>query len=223
MSGNHYRNGGVGTIDHLTAEASKTYDDFVRDWGDRIKSLVASKQCFDDVEVDDITQDLLFEFFQKDYLMVYDPTLENASKFSTFVFNFVNKRLLGKRDKVNRRRHVEGLSMNAVVSNSEGDEVELGELFQAPADWITLEFKDTVHVIYDELKQIPNTSTVKDLSRLFLLIVKQVMYGCNGQTSGRHGIDRKLLAKEMGVSESGISIMIKNLREQSSLELLLAD
>lgn len=66
------------------------YEDFYREWYPRAVK-VASVRGFPDPEA--VASDIMIVFFTKDYLERYDPTVEGAASFDTWVNNILYKRI----------------------------------------------------------------------------------------------------------------------------------
>lgn len=217
-------------VERAQEDVVRDYDDFCVKWGDRVRNIVVSKGCFELCDVDDITQDLLAEFVSKDYLSVYDP--EKGSKFSTFIYNFTNRRLLGKRDRYVKKIWREGLSLSKTL-DAETGETFLDNIEDVSVD-VSFEFLSTVKSIYRQLLETPVTSTVNNFPKLFSAVIEQMLYGIpescvlalgevEADKNGRYGINRKALAFQLGVSESGVSIMLGRLAEIPAVRSLLPD
>jgi DNA-directed RNA polymerase specialized sigma24 family protein len=209
----------------------KDYDKFFATWEGKIRHIVVRSGSFPRQEVDDVVQELLLSLYEKDYLTRYDSS-KNV-KFSTFVQNFVRSSILGKRDRLHRHLWREGISLEAFLENEdEEDIVWMEELLRSP-EQISPEFISLVVSIYHKLKETPVTSSSNNFPGLFKSIVQQVIYGnpsecvkALGETvtrrTGRFGLNRKVLAYELGISESAVSIMLRDFRKLAPVRELLS-
>jgi DNA-directed RNA polymerase specialized sigma24 family protein len=215
-------------LDYRNDEAIKDYEEFVAEWEVRIRCIVLNSKAFQFCDVDDIVQELLLSLYQKDYLSLYDPT--KGTKFSTFIYNFVSRSILGKRDRYARRVWREGLSLSVQEEND--DEITFFDTLEASPETLSSEFIDLVTSIYKQLKETPVTSAINDFPRLFSSIVQQIVFGISPECiivlgeeeaskSGRFGINRKALAYDLGLSESSVSVMLKNFSELALIKTLL--
>lgn len=210
---------------------SGDYGEFYAEWYEKIRMHVRFKNWFNDADVDDVTQDIIIDFMNGDYLARFDPNKtfihrktgkEVKPKFTTFVYAFVNKKLLGKRDKYNKGCWREGLSVEAKVSTD--SETTFLDTIEAVADNYDIEFQDFVSYIEDSLLEVPVTSVGNDFPRLFNIIVKQITEGVpkkfyeeTGRNSlvamDRKGLDRHAIAWELGITTSGVAYMLRNLKK----------
>ncbi len=161
---------------------------------------------------DDVTSDLLVRFMEKRSLERYDPTLtfEKAGilrtcSFPTYIGSFVDKHVLGLRDKQNKQRRREPLVCDVPISADNGgepvtwveyNEERLGRVEPSHEDHV-------IHLILAEglveqmrayLADVPprNAFDHCDLVAVFNLIVAQVL-------SNDH-LDFQQLAADLGVS-----------------------
>jgi DNA-directed RNA polymerase specialized sigma24 family protein len=209
------------------------YNKFFAAWEGSIRHIVVTSGSFSRHEVDDIVQELLLSLYEKDYLHRYDPS--KNTKLSTFVYNFVIRSILGKRDRVRRLRWREGISLDSLLASEDEETVAWIEaLLSSKPDELSPEFINLVVSIYKQLKQIPVTNVSNDFPRLFKGIVQQVIYGISpecvqalGETvakrTGRFCLNRKALAYELCISESTLASMIKNFRTLAPVRALLPD
>lgn len=206
----------------------RDYDEFCAKYERQIRNLVIGYTSFQPCDVDDIVQDLMTDFFVKDALGQFDPTL--GTRLSTWVHGFVARRVLGKRDRVMRYLWREGLSLHAALVE-EGEHNFLAKLEDAPAEF-SAEFLDTVRSVYRQLSETPVTGALNDFPKLFACLVQQIVFGpseaCRAElgerqaaSQGRYGVSRKVLAYELGVSESGVAVMLNRLAENPVVVTLL--
>jgi hypothetical protein len=209
--------------------ASGDYGAFYAEWYDKISLHVRFKGWFNESDVDDVAQDIIIDFMKGDYLARFDPEKtfihrktgkEVKPKFSTFVYAFVNKKLLGKRDKYNKGFWREGLSVEAKVS--EDSEMTFLDTIEAVADNYDIEFLDFVDYIKESLLEVPVTTVGNDFPRLFDIIINQIINGVpqkfyneTGHTVdlNRKGLNRHAIAWELNITTSGVAYMLKNLKK----------
>jgi hypothetical protein len=208
------------------------YDKFCVEWEERIKLLVNRSRLFSQSDVDDVVQELLENFYVKDYLEKHDA---EKSNFSTSVYTFVSTRIKGLRDRQMRQEWREGLSLNDELPDlANGHYAEFIDLLEGKPETVSYEFIDMVKSVYKELQEIPVKSNGNDFSKLFACLVQQVVYGpspeCvealgekNVAREGRYGVNRQALAYEMGVCEATISNMLKHLAKIPVVVKLLGD
>ena len=196
---------------------ARDYNEFCAQWESRIERIVMASKFFPPPDVADIVQELMMDFYVQDGLHKYDPT--RGAKFSSWVYGFVSKRLLGKRDRAARLAWRESVSLYAEL---EKETEEFFDILEAPEYDISIEFIDMVTSVYRQLKALPVTSAINDFPKLFSCIVQQTVYGMSplcieaigeqqAAKMGRHGVNRKALAYELNVSESTISVMLNKL------------
>ena len=207
---------------------SRDYDDFCAQWEGRIRRIVLSYNSFQPCDVNDVVQDMMLEFYAKDALGQYDPT--RGTRFSTWVHGFVAKRLLGKRDRLVRQAWREGLSL--AIHLEDDTEQSLLDLVHTDNPDLSVEFADMVTSVYRQLKKTPVTSVINDFPKLFACIVQQTVYGPSEDCiealgerqavkQGHYGVNRKALAYELGISESGVAVMLNRLAEMPAVAGLL--
>jgi len=214
--------------------AVKDYNEFCQQWKPDIQRMVVDKKAFQFCDVDDVVQELIISLYEKDVLYAYDSS--KGAKFSTFIYGFVSRSLLGKRDKYERKTWREGISLvNKDTRSLPALKKYLptfNESLEAVPDSISVEFIDLVKSVYQELKNTPVTSAANDFPRLFSSIVQQLFFGLSpecalalGETeahkSGRYGVNRKALAFELGISETGVSVMLTKLGKLPAVKALL--
>jgi len=218
------------SLDSRNDEAIKDYDEFVAEWEVRIRRIVFNSKSFQYCDIDDVVQELLLSLYQKDYLSLYDP--DKGAKFSTFIYNFVSRSILGKRDRYFRRVWREGLPLS-VHPEDEG-EISFFDTLEAAPETFSTEFVDLVMSIYRQLQETPVTSAINDFPRLFRSIVQQIVFGVSPECisvlgevetnkTGRFGVNRKALAYDLGISESSVSVMLKNFSELPLIKTLLPE
>lgn len=160
----------------------KSFEELLENWGPRIRVAIRAFGFYD-CDEDDIYQDLISEFWERDYLGAYNPT---RAAFSTYLYGFVNVRLLG----YNRRRRNE---------HARNIDLEIAE-FIGSYDSFSYDLQEVV----DALSKAPVRGH-RDLLRLFIDIERQIReYGRKNQSD---------LAKEYGISPAALSMQMQDLRD----------
>jgi len=219
--------------------AEHDYAKFYEQWENRIRNIVVGSREIQFCDVDDVVQDLMTDFYANDGLSEFDS--ERGTKLSTWVYGFVGKRLLGKRDKALRKTFHEGHSLSEHF-DAERDNNFLGfSLISEPES--SVDFMDMVTRIYKQLKKDKEEVEafrqrpllpINDFPRLFSCLVQQVMYGPAPATvealgvkqacsQGRYGISRKALAYELNLSDSAVSVMLTRLAKIPAVAELMGD
>jgi hypothetical protein len=208
------------TLTDETNEVLTDYTEFCQEWEVRIKSIVMGSNLFSMNDIDDIVQDLLTTYYTKSYLEKYDP--EKGASFATSVYNFVTIRIKGMYDNKQRLHKRETLLLDDDFILDNGDRIKIIDLVESPPENISIEFIDNITSIYRELEKIPVAEDKNYFPRLFSCIVQQLFFGVSEECvealgedivsrSGWHGLNRKALAFEMGVSTTTISRMLARL------------
>jgi len=177
------------------------YGEFYTEWLPKFKTAVW-KFGFKGPDVDDIVHDLMLEFMTgvgpdglpgKPGLERYDPT---KGAPSTFVWNFVQPRLLGRRKKA---RKMASREVPMMMDSVDGEEVEMdfADPINEVEDWESFE---DAKGIYSKLSSADGD---KKLAELFRAMVVQL------STSER--IDKGELAEKFGVSKRRITSWIREL------------
>ena len=200
----------------------ETYEEFYSIWYVKLKNHVYYKN-FPESIVEDVTQELMLQFLEGDYLNIFDPEKQTINKrtglptkvkFSTFVYSWANKVLLGKRDRYRRLFWREGLSSNAPLSNDNEEATFLKNL-QAVSDNYQCELDDLIRFIRDGLKKRKVTSIGNDMLLLFDKVLEHVLKGPPEHIKLKNkivGFSPKALAMDLGVSNGGLHYMMKSLR-----------
>ena len=207
---------------NILSVAPKNYSDFYKIWFPKLRTHIYYKGYFPDDIIEDVTQELMTDFFEGDYLNKFDPdkmflnkkTGEMSKvKFSTFLYSWTNKKLLGKRDAYKRLFWAEGLSTNKLISDSDNTTTFLDSL-GAVADNYQLEFKELVDYIKESLKERKVTSLGNNFPLFFDKIMEHVFSGGKTQREfkTKSGLNLSSLAKDLGISTTGVSYMLNKLR-----------
>ncbi len=161
---------------------------------------------------DDVTSDLLVRFMEKRSLEQYDPTLtfEKAGmmrtcSFPTYIGRFVDKHVLGLRDKQNKQRRREPLVCDIPITIDSGGE---------PVSWVEYnqdKFGKTTPGHEDDVVHLILAEGLADQMRSYLADVppRNVFDHCNlvavfdvivGQVLHRDHVDFEDMARQLNVS-----------------------
>jgi RNA polymerase sigma factor (sigma-70 family) len=92
------------------------YNDFFTEWESKVKSMVHS-YGIPDADIEDVYQDLILWFWEKDYLALYDPT---KSTIATYFYGILRYQLLSHRRKhlgrVFKMQEAEALDWEGITS-----------------------------------------------------------------------------------------------------------
>lgn len=193
------------TTDFRNISAPKSYEEFLSVWGDYVKAIVKLQNWVLPQNVEDITQEILIDFYSKDYLNKYDPS---KSKFNTFMANFTNIRLRGKRTQFNRLKSRE---VYCIDETREDFNESFISLLGSVSDTYDIEVKELINYIYKKLKKSRVTSQVNNYALLFKLIVKEMCKKEHNKKTSKL-IDRKAIAAQLGMTTAGVGLMMNNLR-----------
>lgn len=159
----------------------QSLDELLQNWGPRIQTAIRAFGFYD-ADMEDIYQDLITEFWARDYLGSFDAT---RATFATFLYGFVNVRLLG----YNRKRRQQ------YTRNVDLDFAEfMGECDDCSSD---------LGCVVEALANVPVRGQ-RNLLRLFNDIQRQVSeYGRKNQSD---------LANDYGVSPAAVTLQMNDLR-----------
>jgi DNA-directed RNA polymerase specialized sigma24 family protein len=143
-------------------------------------------------------QDLLLDFWEKQYLEVYDPA---RGTFDTFLFAFVERRSRHHKDALYRRLRWE-LSTEQPMAENEYGVLTLGDTIEAPPnelveedDYFSFETSMAVRTVYQRLRERP-VMRGKDYAKLFRTML--------GHLVAYDRIDYGLVSRVMGLSSPTI-------------------
>ena len=210
------------------------YVEFVALYASRIKLQVSGFSGIDRDEVDDITQSVIMQFIAGDYLNIYSadrqshyaearyqqqqllyesgeidlPPIRCTGKFSSFVFEFVKRRLMGIRDKTNRRVSIMRSLDSFFEVEREGDEQEASLLVfvgQVEAEFQNVELRQLLQRAYAHLCSITVPTSTRDFPQLFLQAVVDAF-------DRSEGFDREIYARNRGITVSAVSMQVREMR-----------
>jgi hypothetical protein len=171
----------------------------------------------DMVDVEDVCQDLIIKFWQKDFIGKYDPTRlsdtpkgKRRPKFTTLLRVFVRSYVRQDLDKQRNRARREPVRLEAPAFTGENGpvlwmEVVGGEQDIAPA----AEIRELMRRVYVRLCRLPVNGR-RDLAHVFATMVEHA--------ADRGKIDLRILAKELGVPQTTASEWIGVVRQEMLLE-----
>jgi RNA polymerase sigma factor (sigma-70 family) len=149
-------------------------------------------------EVEDEAMSLMARFIENGVLTDYDPDMEGAASFRTFLSGFVLSyvRHRAHRDRIRRDRSA--ISTDETVSFADGGEVSL-------LDWLgKVTEDDTSEAELRASLETITTKIPKELSLFLSIVLLQVE---------EHGkIDRKELAEMFGVTRETIRLWLNKIR-----------
>lgn len=188
----------------LKKGAPGSINGLVDDWTERI-DMLARRYGFRGEEIADIRSMIFLQFYEGGYLEIYDP---RVAVFSTFMYNFIQKRLL---QMVSRKKRDPIANYVPIVSSSSDDSTGRGELYLDMLDPGGRSMEDAVestaviHEIRIRLSELPQRGK-RNLVALFDMLILDW--------------PRSEMAKELGVSEATVCLMIKDLRNTQAIKLL---
>lgn len=161
-----------------------SFDEFLKDWDKKIRTAIRQWDFTEDDE-DDIFQTLMLEFYEGNYLNIYDPL---KASFSTFLYGFINTRMHAfNRNRRNFMRRT--IDLEEIDNLVDDEDIELGE---------------TLGIVSQLLSQLPVRGT-RDLHRLFDDLVTQITVdGMKNQSA---------LAESYNVSPAAMTAQMNDLRE----------
>lgn len=182
--------------------APLTYEQLINDWSGRIE-MIARRFGFRGEDLEDIKSMIFMQFFQGDYFHIYDP---RKSKFSTFMYNFISRRVLQQVSKRTRDPIASYVPLTTGSSEEVTGEmiVELIEV-HAPRMEDRVESTEIIQEIRRSLAKLPQRGK-RNLLALFDMMILDW--------------PRSSIAEELGVSEATVCLMIKDLRETQAIKLL---
>jgi len=179
------------------------YEGLVHDWTERI-GMLARRYGFRGEEIEDVRGLIILQFFEGQYLNIYDPRM---AVFSTFMYNFIQKRLLQQLSKKKR----DPVANYVPLVGSASSEDSSGELFDEMLDIGARRVEDTVESVQiireirERLADLPQRGK-RNLVALFDMVLLDW--------------PRSEIAKELSVSEATVCLMMKDLRDTDAIKLL---
>jgi len=218
-----------------------SYDEFVHLYYPRITRQVRSFAGIRPGDVEDITQIIVMQFIEKDYLNIYDHgkqamiaeqrNQENQAKFeagdlvyepaklkgkfTSFLYEFVLRRLMGLRDKSNRLFIKEGTSVQQLLEAQDepGDShISVPVAFTKALgvvdnEYFSIELRQVLKKCHEMLVARTSPTPTRDFPRLFQTMVVETFTNEDGS------FDKKNYADQLGITVSAVSMQIKSLRE----------
>lgn len=197
----------------------KDYSEFIELWSERIdKSILRFKLPREERE--DLKQDILLEFIERDYInKIFDSS---KSQFATFVYNFVNTRVLRRACALTKDQK-KFVTNNETESGTE-DVNENQNMLSRPMDSrlpdtiTSLEkamWKDAFKKSLDALEKIPVRGTfLKKDGRLVIRSLRFIFLKL------ALGYDKEQIAEELGYSLANITFLINDLRKVKEIAYL---
>ena len=187
----------------------------------------------DHEDADDITQDLIMQFIAGDYLRIYSPEKQSyyaearyqdqlksyeageiehkperfSGKFSSFVWEFVRRRLMGMRDKSNRvKSTMRSLDYCVEVSEAEDAESSLLIFFGLQdAQFQNVELRQWLQRFYKMLVEMATPTTTRNFPELFESIIDDAFHR-------PEGFSREAYAQKKNITVSAVSMQLRELR-----------
>lgn len=179
-----------------------SYDELFDEYFGYVKGLVAKLGIR---ESEDIASEILIRFIARDFLEKYDPTVVGHGKqtnFKAFLRAFVERYVRHYRERQGVRDHREPLQCDKPLASGQvWVEVYANPTVEDPT--LQLEEQELVLLMRERVSKMPNHGK-RDHLKLFDLIVPQA------RTFGK--LDRAELGRQLGVSSSVISSMIRDMR-----------
>ena len=102
--------------------APETFEQLVDDWSSRVE-MISRKFGFKGEDVEDVKSMIFLQFYEGGYLDIYDP---RVAVFSTFMYNFIQKRML---QLVSKKQRDPIANYVPLVSSSADEGGGSGEMF----------------------------------------------------------------------------------------------
>lgn len=182
--------------------APESFDLLIYEWSTRVEML-ARKYGFRGEDIEDAKSMIFSQFYEGKYLDIYDPRI---AVFSTFMYNFIKKRLM----QLVSRKQRDPIS-NYIPLISTSDDEGSGEMFADMYDDGTrsmeasYESSSIIQEIRIRLAEQPQRGK-RNLVALFDMLILDW--------------PRSEMAKELDVSEATVCLMIKDLRDNSAIKML---
>lgn len=165
----------------------RSFEEFYSEWHPRAVRA-ARKRGLQDPE--SVASDIMLVFFEKDYLERYDPTIEGAASFATWVNNVIFRRLNNAYRDQGRRPAT----------------VELLEWDEPAEDQTTAEFKLLAMSCFELLRDRYGS----ELAEVWVSIVKQVAEDSTAVTGRAR---QWVISKHLELSASAVSGRMAELRK----------
>lgn len=185
----------------ISQGAPLDFEDLVSSWSSRVE-MIAKKYAFRGEDLEDIKSMIFEQFYAGDYFKIYDP---RKSKFSTFMYNFITKRVLQQVSKRTRDPLYASVPL-AIGPVQDPGEIVI-DLVQAIAPRMEdkVESTEIIQEIRKALGELPQRGK-RNLLALFDMMILDW--------------PRSAIAEVLDVSEATVCLMIKDLRETNAIQLL---
>ena len=213
------------------------YNSFVDMFAEPIRRQVTGFGGLDRNDIDDIAQNMLLQFIAGDYLNVYSATTQNAyaearynqqmelfragkldyepvrhvGKFSSFVFEFVKRRLMGTRDQNNKRIMIMR-SLDAFVNKQDSDETparitELSFFGIMDDEYQNIEVRNVLTNAFQYLIRVTSPTETRNFPELFMQMVNDTF------EYGEEKFDRESYAIKKRITVSAVNMQVRELRQ----------
>lgn len=185
----------------ISQGAPVDYEDLIASWSSRVE-MIAKKYGFKGEDLEDIKSLIFMQFFAGNYFKIYDP---RKAKFSTFMYNFITKRVLQQVSKRTRDPLYASVPLAIGPLQDPGEVIlDLVQLV-APRMEDKVESTEIIQEIRKALGELPQRGK-RNLLALFDMMILDW--------------PRSAMAEVLGVSEATVCLMIKDLRETEAIQLL---
>ena len=209
------------------------YVEFASIYGPFIKRIVSNFNGIDRQDVDDFTQEIMYQFISGDYLSIYSPEKQQAfavaryrremekwtngkgfrpdryeGKFSSYVFEFTKVRLMGWRDKSNRKKMLNSsLDTFFEGEDSESQPDSLLYRFGFPdEEFQNIELRELLKRAYSYLAEVSESTTTRNFMDLFVAATLEPF-------QNQEGFDREKYGKSKGICVSAVSMQMRTMRK----------
>lgn len=192
-----------------------TYEELFDLYGVQLQKFLA-QQGLTDTET--AAQEIMLRFHRNGLLEHFDAAMtfeyageERAANFRTYMLAVAKKHAMGLRDRERRRRDRERLVMDGPAGPVMLEAVSTGHL--DPAE--TVESSEVLAILRAHMDQVPDKplSMGKD-GRGTLLNFRWFFDTCADHIERYGEIRRNLIARELGISVSGVGLQMAALREE---------
>lgn len=210
------------------------YEDFVYLYYKKIKDQVSGFVGINFNDIEDITQDIIMQFIAGDYLVIYSVPkqqeyaeiryqhqlaefeagevtyrpVKHKGLFSSFIYEFTKVRLMGIRDRSNRRFIKEGKSLDQFFEQHEDDEETslIGLVGHCDGQYSAVDLRNLLDKDYEKLVFYTQVTATRNLPELFHAIVTATFIE-------KDGFNREVYAAAKGITVSAVSMQIRDLRD----------
>lgn len=210
------------------------YVEFYSMFHSKIKAQVGAFNGINFNDIEDITNDIIMQFIAGRYLEVYSVPTQQAHAearyqeqmeqyeagdltykptkhkglFSSFVYEFTKRRLLGIRDRTNRRFQKEGKSLDQFFEQNEDEEENslIGLIGHWDHQYFAADLRSLLKNSYKSLEFYTLATDTRNLPELFQAI-------CTATFMEKDGFNREVYAASKGITVSAVSMQIRDLRD----------